>query len=125
MEPWSGDVGIPIPALPQAMRSWANKQLSCKPLAPHPSVGWQSLSYEPQGLALRELSDKVTHITHRLPTPPRWHAAQGSSLEREAEEGRVGGMVDWASPGEKEAGGGEGRPIWEPEQSHGDSTHRR
>ena len=35
----------------------------------------------------------------------------------------MGVMVDWVSPGEKEVG--EGRPIWESEQSHGDYTHRR
>lgn len=49
----------------------------------------------------------VTHIHDHLLTsyaPPRWHAAQGSRLERELEEGRVGVMADQASPGEVEAG---------------------
>ena len=49
----------------------------------------------------------VTSIHYHFLTsylPPSWHAAQGSHLQREVEEGRVGAMVDQASPGELEAG---------------------
>ena len=48
----------------------------------------------------------VTHIHyHSLTsyTPPRWHAAQESHLEREVEVGSVGVMAAWAPPGEVEA----------------------